>query len=113
MVSEDEVKKIAKLARLEIAPEFVPVITGHLNSILGYVARLNEVDTSGIEPMSHVHGSTNVFRPDVVHPAGSTKPAAPLGDPQVPQQEMLGEDALLSNVPDHSGRFIRVPLIVE
>jgi hypothetical protein len=40
-------------------------------------------------------------------------PAIPLGDATISVQEMLPAEALLENVPDHSGRFIRVPLIVE
>lgn len=113
MISEDEVRKLANLARLELDPSLTPVVTGHLNSILGYVQRLNEVDTTGVEPMSHVRGETNVLREDVVRDIGSTPDAAPLGDPTIQPQAMLDEDALLKNVPDHSGRFIRVPLIVE
>jgi len=113
MISEDEVRKIAGLSRLEIPADFIPVITGHLNSILGYIQRLDAVDTSGVEPMSHVSGSTNVLRNDVVRPIGSSPEATPLGDPEIPVQDMLSEEALLSNVPDNSGRFIRVPLIVE
>jgi aspartyl-tRNA(Asn)/glutamyl-tRNA(Gln) amidotransferase subunit C len=113
MVSEDEVKKLATLARLELDPSFTPVITEHLNSILGYVQRLDAVDTSSAEAMSHVHGATNVLREDEVKGVGSTPVATPLGDATVQTQEMLPAEALLQNVPDHSGRFIRVPLIVE
>jgi aspartyl-tRNA(Asn)/glutamyl-tRNA(Gln) amidotransferase subunit C len=113
MVSEDEVKKIAKLARLDIEQDFVPVVTGHLNSILEYVERLKEVDTSGIAAMSHVSESTNVLREDELRPVGSSATAQPLGDPTIPVQDMLPGEALLQNAPDSSGRFIKVPLIVE
>jgi len=113
MISEDDVEKLASLARLEIDTSFKPVITKHLNSILDYVQRLNQVDTSQVTPMSHVHGAINVLREDVVGTPGSAAPATPLGDPAVPTQEMLPAESLLQNVPDHSGRFIRVPLIVE
>jgi len=113
MFSEDDISKLAQLARLELDPAFTPVLTSHINSILGYVKRFGDVDTTGVDPMSHVHGATNVLREDVVYPAGGTPPVIPLGDPTVPPQEMLPGEALLDNVPDHSGRFIRVPLIVE
>jgi aspartyl-tRNA(Asn)/glutamyl-tRNA(Gln) amidotransferase subunit C len=113
MVSEDDVNKLASLARLELDPSFTPVITEHLNSILGYVQRLDAVDTSSAEAMSHVHGATNVLREDEVKGVGSTPPPTPLGDATVQIQEMLPSEALLQNAPDHSGRFIRVPLIVE
>jgi aspartyl-tRNA(Asn)/glutamyl-tRNA(Gln) amidotransferase subunit C len=113
MIGEDEVRKIAGLARLELSPDFIPVITGHLNSILGYVQRLNDVDTTGVEPMSHVNGATNVLREDVVREVGTSAEPVPLGDPTIPGQDMLPSEALVSNVPESSGRFIRVPLIVE
>jgi aspartyl-tRNA(Asn)/glutamyl-tRNA(Gln) amidotransferase subunit C len=113
MISEDDVEKLATLARLEIEQSFKPVITKHLNSILDYVQRLDQVDTSSVAPMSHVHGATNVLREDVVGTPGSTTAATPLGEAAIPTQEMLPAESLLQNVPDHSGRFIRVPLIVE
>jgi aspartyl-tRNA(Asn)/glutamyl-tRNA(Gln) amidotransferase subunit C len=113
MISEDEVKKLATLARLEIETDFVPVVTGHLNSILEYVGRLNEIDTSGIEPMSHVHGFHNAFREDICVPAGSTPPLTPLSSETVPVQETLPTQSMVQNAPDHTGSFIKVPLIVE
>ena len=113
MLSEDEIQKLASLARLEIEPSFKPVITTHVNSIIGYVARLNEIDTSGVEALSHVQGATNVLREDIARPPHSTPAPVPLGETAVPPQEMLEPDALMQNVPDHSGRFIKVPLIVE
>ncbi len=113
MISEDDIKKLASLARLELDPAFTPVLTGHINSIIGYVERLNDIDTSGVEPMSHVHGAINVLREDAVQPAGSVPDATALGSTTISAQEMLPAEALLDNVPDHSGRFIRVPLIVE
>lgn len=113
MISDDEVKKLASLARLELDPAFTPVITEHLNSILGYVQRLDAVNTSSAEAMSHVHGATNVLRQDESKAVGSTSEPAPLGNPTIETQEMLPAEGLLQNVPDHSGRFIRVPLIVE
>jgi aspartyl-tRNA(Asn)/glutamyl-tRNA(Gln) amidotransferase subunit C len=113
MISEEDVEKLATLARLEIEASFKPVITKHLNSILDYVQRLDQIETSGVAPMSHVHGAINVLRDDVVGTQGSMTPAIPLGDTTIQVQEMLSAESLLQNVPDHSGRFIRVPLIVE
>ena len=113
MVSEDDVTKIASLARLEIERDFVAVVTKHLNSILGYVAQLKDVDTSGVEAMSHVLGATNVMREDKALPAGSFAPPTPLSDSTIPPQEMLKTEAFLQNAPESSGQFIKVPLIVE
>ena len=113
MLSEDEIQKLATLARLEIEPSFKSVVTTHVNSIIGYVARLNEVDTSGVEALSHIQGATNVLREDIVRPPHSNPEPAPLGESAVRPQDSLDAEALLQNVPDHSGRFIKVPLIVE
>lgn len=113
MISEDDVKKLATLSRLEVAPEFVPVVRGHLNSILEYVGRLNQIDTSGTEPMSHVHGFSNAFRDDRCVPVGANPPATPLGSEEVPVQETLPTQSMVQNAPDHAGSFIKVPLIVE
>lgn len=113
MLSEEEIQKLATLARLEIEPSLKPVVTSHVNSIIGYVARLNEIDTSGVEPLSHIQGATNVLREDAVQLVEASADATALGDPTVPPQPMLSSDALMQNVPSSSGRFIKVPLIVE
>ena len=93
MITKDQVRKVASLAFLHVDDARVDRLTENLNSILGYVQRLEKVDVKDVEPMSHVHGSTNVFRLDeVVSP-------------------MPIEDAL-RNAPDTLGRFIRVPIII-
>lgn len=113
MLSEEEIQKLATLARLEIEASFKPVVTTHVNSIIGYVARLNEIDTSGVEALSHIQGATNVLRDDAVQPVGAAPAPTPLGDTAIPPQPMLDSEALAQNVPASSGRFIKVPLIVE
>lgn len=113
MISEDDIEKLANLARLELDPTLKPVITNQVNSILEYVQQLNKVDTTEVNAMSHTLEATNVMREDRVCPAGSQTEPSPLGSTEVPPQAMLTADDLLQNVPDHSGRFIRVPLIVE
>ena len=113
MISEDDVEKLASLARLELDPSMKPVITGQLNSILEYVKRLDEVNTSSTKAMSHTHEATNILREDAVCGVGSQPDPQPLGDPTVSKQSMLTASDLLKNVPDHSGTFIRVPLIIE
>jgi aspartyl-tRNA(Asn)/glutamyl-tRNA(Gln) amidotransferase subunit C len=113
MISEDDVEKLATLARLELDPTLKPVITNQVNSILEYVQQLEQVNTSEVAAMSHTHEATNVLRDDEVRPNGSQPAATPLGSTEIPKQEMLSAEDLLKNAPDHSGRFIRVPLIVE
>lgn len=113
MISEDDIEKLAALARLELQDSMRAIMAGQVNSILEYVKQLDKVNTTDVQPMSHTNAATNVLREDGVVPASSQTDPKPLGETSVPKQAMLGEEDLLRNAPDHSGRFIRVPLIVE
>ncbi len=94
MISEEEVMKIARLAHLYVSKEELPEYAEKLGKILDYIKQLQSVDVSGITPMSHVHGSTNVFVDD-----------------QIGQH--LGIESLAQNAPAMNGRFIKVPIIIE
>jgi aspartyl-tRNA(Asn)/glutamyl-tRNA(Gln) amidotransferase subunit C len=94
MLNEDDVAKIAKLSALNLTPEQLKKYTSELSNILGYMDNLNKIDVTNVKPTSHVHGATNFFRDDVA------------------KQSMPIEEGL-SNAPDRSGRFIRVPIIIE
>lgn len=63
----EQVQHVAKLARLELEPQAVETLAGQLATILDYVEKLSEVDTSEIEPTSHAIALTNAFRKDRVH----------------------------------------------
>ena len=65
-LSRKEVLYVAELARLELSPDEVDRFTVQLNSILEYMDQLNELDTSRVEPTSHVLPLTNVLREDEV-----------------------------------------------
>lgn len=94
MISADEVRKLAQLAHLSLSDDEVNALTRELGSILDYVKQLDALDVAEVEPMSHVHGVTNVMREDEVQPSLDVK-------------DMLG------NAPDSSGRFLRTPIIIE
>ena len=64
-----EVAKVAVLARLRVDPDELETFTGQLNSIVDYVAQLQELDTTGVEPLAHGIEVRNVFRDDVRGPA--------------------------------------------
>ena len=68
MLSTDEVKKVAQLARIELSDSEVEKFQKDLSSILDYVEELKEVDTAGLEIVSSVTGLENVQRPDVAQP---------------------------------------------
>jgi aspartyl-tRNA(Asn)/glutamyl-tRNA(Gln) amidotransferase subunit C len=63
----EQVQHVAELARLELEPQAVETLAGQLATILDYVEKLSEVDTSEIEPTSHAIALTNAFREDRMH----------------------------------------------
>lgn len=64
MISENEVKKVAKLARLGLTEKEVKKFQKELSSILDYIEKLKEVDVSKVEPVSHSIKIENVMRED-------------------------------------------------
>ena len=64
MLTETEVKKIAKLARIEVSDNEIEKLKGELSSILDFVKKLGEADTNNIEPIYQTTGLVNSFRSD-------------------------------------------------
>jgi len=93
-ITKREVEHVARLARLELSEGEKEVFTKQLNNILAYVEKLNELDTKDIEPTSHVLPIKNVFKEDKV-------------------KEALPREKALSNAPDKTAEFYRVPKIIE
>ncbi|WP_317259172.1 Asp-tRNA(Asn)/Glu-tRNA(Gln) amidotransferase subunit GatC [Paenibacillus sp. J5C2022] len=89
-----DVEHVANLARLELSDAEKEQFTGQLNAILKYAEKLNELDTDGVEPTSHVLNVTNVMREDVV------KPSLPI-------------EKVLQNAPDEEDGQIKVPAVLE
>ncbi len=67
MITNDQVSHIARLARLRIDPENVTKTAAELESILGYVAKLQELDTESVPELAHGDGLSNVFRADMAN----------------------------------------------
>jgi aspartyl-tRNA(Asn)/glutamyl-tRNA(Gln) amidotransferase subunit C len=93
-LSTQDVEYVAKLARLEVTNQEKEKFTAQLNDILGYIDKLNELDTKGVAPMSHAIAVTNAFREDKV-------------------LESLGTEKALANAPDARGEFFRVPKVID
>lgn len=89
-----EVEHVARLARLELSEPEKERMRAQLDSILSYIDKLNELDTSAVEATSHVLPLTNVFREDEVRPS-------------------LSQEESLANAPDRHDLFFRVPKILE
>lgn len=93
-LSSRDVEYVARLARLEIADKETYKFTVQLNDILGYIDKLNELDTSGVEPMTHAIAVTNSFREDKT-------------------VDSIGTQKALANAPDGRGEFFRVPKVID
>jgi aspartyl-tRNA(Asn)/glutamyl-tRNA(Gln) amidotransferase subunit C len=93
-IDAEQVRKVAKLARLALTEAEIEEFTGQLGAILGYVEKMNELDTAGVEPLAHCLPISNVLRVDEVRPS-------------------LGTELTLSNAPDSDGPFFKVPKILE
>ncbi len=65
-ITRKEVEHVANLARLKLSEEELATMTGQLDTILSYVAKLDELDTDGVEPTTHAFSITNAFREDEV-----------------------------------------------
>ena len=66
IIEAEKVKEVARLARLKLEPGEIEGLAEELSGILQYVAKLGELDTSGVEPASHALALVNAFREDEV-----------------------------------------------
>jgi len=93
-VNIKEVKHIAKLAKLKFSDEELQNFTNEMNQILTYMDKLNELDTTNVEPLIHPIENINVFRDDK------------LG-------KSLTTEEVLKNAPDRTDTFFRVPKVIH
>lgn len=92
-LTKADVQKIAALARIRLTEKEEDKMAEELGAILGYVEKLKEVDTAGVEPMSQVTGLENVLRTDL--PAEATA-------------EEGGADKLTSQFPEKKDNYLKV-----
>jgi aspartyl-tRNA(Asn)/glutamyl-tRNA(Gln) amidotransferase subunit C len=93
-IDEAQVRKVAKLSRLDLTDAEVEEFTGQLSAILDYMEKMNELDTTNVEPLAHYLPISNVFREDSV-------------------KESLGTERALANAPQRNGEFFKVPKILD
>jgi aspartyl-tRNA(Asn)/glutamyl-tRNA(Gln) amidotransferase subunit C len=93
-LTSDDVAKVALLARLRLSPEELATFTGQLNTIVDFVAQLQEPDTSAVEPLAHGVEVRNVFREDVLGPA-------------------LPREKALANAPKRNDEGFLVPAVLQ
>lgn len=92
MITVQDVEHVAKLARLELTEEEKLKFTNQLGDVLKYVDQMNEVDTTGVEPMAHAIDFVNVMRDDAV-------------------KYEIEKEELMSNAPSEEDGFFKVPKI--
>ena len=93
-LSDEEVRKVALLARLELSKEEVTEQAKHLNNLLLQFEALQNLDVTGIDPTSHSHLVFNVMRDDIVRPS-------------------LSREEALANAPEQRDGCFVVPRIVS
>ncbi len=93
-ISADEVRRVAKLARLNLSEDEVATFTSQLGQILEHASRVKEIDTKGVPPTSHPLRLANVWREDEPH-------------------RCLSPEAVLSQAPAREGNMFKVPRILE
>lgn len=93
-INIDQVKHVANLARLAITEGEAETFMKQLDAIITFAEQLNELDTTNVEPTSHVLDMKNVFREDVA-------------------KQGLPREEVLKNAPEHQDGQFKVPAIIE
>ena len=90
----EQVRQVAKLGRLDLSEDEIAQFSGQLSAILEYIEKLNQLDTSKVEPLAHCLPINNCLREDIV-------------------KQSLGTEKTLANAPQSDGQFFIVPKILE
>lgn len=93
-IDVETARRVAKLARIKVEEAALPALAAEFTAILGFIAQLNEVDVTGVEPMTSVTPMRLTRRADVVTDGGQ-------------------QAAILANAPDAREGFFAVPKVVE
>ncbi|MBO4998464.1 MAG: Asp-tRNA(Asn)/Glu-tRNA(Gln) amidotransferase subunit GatC [Lachnospira sp.] len=94
VISDETIEYVGILAKLELSGEEKEAAKKDMGSMLDYIDKLNELDTSDVEPMSHVFPVENVFREDIVTNGDNS-------------------EAMLKNAPEQKDNSYQVPMTVE
>ncbi|SDT27010.1 aspartyl/glutamyl-tRNA(Asn/Gln) amidotransferase subunit C [Mucilaginibacter mallensis] len=94
IIDKETVEKVANLARLELAEDEKEAMIKDMSKILDFMAKLNEIDTSGVEPLVYMTNEVNVLREDVV------------------KQTITTEEGL-KNAPKHNEDYFLVAKVID
>ena len=93
-IDESEVRRIARLARLNLSDDELRLLAGQLGNILEYFRQIESVNTDGVQPLAHALPLTDVLRED--------KP-----------RQGLSHQHALANAPARQGECLRVPAVID
>ncbi len=93
-VDRTDLEKVAHLARLKIKPEEEQQLIKDMSEIMNWVEKLREVDTTGVEPLTHMTEEVNILRKDEIEPT-------------------ISRENSLKNAPDHNNQFFKVPKVLK
>lgn len=93
-VDKSTLEKVAHLSRLNIKPEEETKLLQDMSDILSWVEKLNELDTEGVTPLTHMTQEVNVFRPDVA-------------------ENSISQANALKNAPAKDDQYFKVPKVLK
>ncbi|MDQ2719665.1 MAG: Asp-tRNA(Asn)/Glu-tRNA(Gln) amidotransferase subunit GatC [Bacteroidota bacterium] len=93
-VDDALIDKLANLSRLEFAEDEKQAIKIDLEKMLGFIDKLNELDTTGVEPLLHMSENVNIFREDKV-------------------SGQISKEDVFKNAPLHDEQFFKVPKVIK
>ena len=93
-IDREALQKVAHLARLEVEPEEEKALLESMESVLTWMEQLNELDTEGVAPLTHVTDEVNNWRTDAA-------------------KNTLAREMGLENSPSHDETYFKVPKVIE
>ena len=93
-IDQKTVEKMAHLSRLELSEQESTKMVGDLSKILNWMDQLKELDTTDVQPLTHMSEEVNVFREDLV-------------------KNELSREKALRNAPSQDGEYFQVPKVIE
>lgn len=93
-IDQKTVEKMAHLSRLDLSEQESTKMVGDLSKILNWMDQLKELDTTNVQPLTHMSEAVNVFREDVV-------------------KNELSREKGLRNAPSQDGEYFQVPKVIE
>lgn len=94
IIDQKTVEKMAHLSRLELSEQESEKMVGDLSKILNWMDQLKELDTTNVEPLTHMSEEVNVFREDIA-------------------KNTLSREKGLKNAPSQNGEYFQVPKVIE